>query len=122
MCIDTVSQMTPLPHLTRALRVLAKSGGFTTVVVAVLALAIGANTAIFSVLDAAFLKPMGIPDADRVVRISGSHPQSFVWFNRRGFELWPSFADATSFDAIGAYVTGELALSGAGAVAFVPRR
>ena len=97
-----------------ALRSLARTPTFTTVVVLVLALGIGANTAIFSVVDAALLKPMPIPDADRVVRISDSHPQSFVWFNRRGFEVWPAFKHTKSFDAVGAYLTGELNLLGAG--------
>jgi hypothetical protein len=94
------------------LRSLVRTPAFTAVVVLILALGIGGNTAIFSVVDAALLKPMPIPNADRVVRISGSHPQSFVWFNRRGFEVWPSFMRTASFDAVGAYVTGERALPG----------
>ena len=84
-----------------ALRSLVRTPAFTAVVVLVLALGIGANTAIFSVVDAALLKPMPIPDPDRVVRISGWHPQSFVWFNPRGFEVWPSFMRTASFDAVG---------------------
>jgi predicted permease len=95
-----------------AVRGLRRSAGFTAVACLTLALGIGANAAIFSVVDAALLKPMSIPHGDRVVRISGSGPQSFVWFNPRGFELWPSFLHTTAFDAIGAYVTGELTVSG----------
>jgi MacB-like protein len=55
---------------------------------------------------------MPIPDADRVVRLSAGGPQSFVWFNPRGFEVWPAFSHASSFDAVGAYATGELTLLG----------
>ena len=51
-------------------RLLARSPGFTTVAALMLALGIGANTAIYSVLDAALLRPLPYPDADRVVMVS----------------------------------------------------
>src|SRR5262245_28491646 len=95
-----------------SLRSLLQSPAFTIIVVIVLALGIGANTAIFSVVDAAMLKPIPIPDADRVVRIAARHPQSFVGFNPNGFEVWPSFKQSSAFTAVGAYVTGELNLGG----------
>ena len=50
-------------------RALRKSPGFTAVAVLTLALGIGANTAIFSVLDALILKRLPFPSADRIVRI-----------------------------------------------------
>jgi putative ABC transport system permease protein len=52
-----------------ALRTLTKSPGFTGAVVLILAIGIGANTAMFSVLNGVVLKPLGYPDANRIVAV-----------------------------------------------------
>ena len=52
-----------------ALRALAKSPGFTFAVIAILGIGIGANTAMFTVLNGVVLKPLEYPDTDRIVRI-----------------------------------------------------
>jgi predicted permease len=57
-----------------AARSLARAPGFTLVVVATLALAIGANAAIFSVVNAVLLEPLPFPHADRLVHIGGTAP------------------------------------------------
>ena len=57
------------------LRTLVKAPAFTLAAVAAVALGIGANTAVFSVLDAVLLKPLAAPDPDRIVFFMNTSPQ-----------------------------------------------
>ncbi|HEX6880289.1 MAG TPA: ABC transporter permease, partial [Terriglobales bacterium] len=100
-----------------ALRSLLKAKGLTIVAVLTLALAIGANTAIFSVVNAAMLRPLPYPNADRLVSIYHAYTKfnmNFVTVSPDTFKYYREHA--TSFDQMAAY-TGFHApanLTGAG--------
>jgi predicted permease len=98
-----------------AVRRLRNSPGFTLVVIFTLALGIGANSAIFSVVHAVLLRPLPFRDADRLINLrEGNGPDipggMFVTFGNYG--SWVE--RARSFEAISGAVNGGLTLTGTG--------
>ncbi len=90
------------------LRLLWKRPGFTAVALAVLALGVGANTAIFSVVNAVLLRPLPYPGAERVVAFDGVNPSKGI---KESNMSAPDFADwreqARSFEALALYSAGN---------------
>jgi len=73
--------ITLLQDLRHGLRMLVKNPGFTTLAVVALALAIGANTAVFSVAIAFLRKPVALPDLDRLVMLLSLPPGETLNFS-----------------------------------------
>jgi putative ABC transport system permease protein len=63
-------------NLKSAFRFLRKSPTFSATVILTLALAIGANSAVFSAIDAILLRPLPFPDADQLVRVDQYNPKT----------------------------------------------
>ena len=96
-----------------ALRSLGKNPAFTAVILLTLALSIGANSAIFSVIDGVLLRPLPYPQANRIVRIF-FHSASYPRFPMNPFDFRDFRARNRSFEALAGFTRGDLQLSGTG--------
>jgi putative ABC transport system permease protein len=91
-----------LQNLKYGLRSLLKSPGFSLVAVLTLALGIGANTAIFSVVNAVLLQPLSYPDPDRIVSLQWSTEEGNS--NITSITKFNTYRDQTqAFEAVTAY-------------------
>ena len=90
---------TILHDLRLALRRLRRTPGFTLVAVLTLALGIGANTAIFSVVNAALLRPLPYPDAQRIVRLYATRDGERSTVSPPDFTDWRAQTDAFQYAA-----------------------
>ena len=109
---------TLIADLRYGLRVLFRAPSFALAVIAVLGLGIGANTAIFSIVNAALLRPLPFEESERIVRIFHIPPQATF----PGIPTFPVSAanfydwkrDAKTFEGMAIYRFRQFALTGTG--------
>ena len=96
-----------------ALRGIRRAPGFAAAVIATLALGIGANTAIFSVVHGALLSPLPYGHPDRVVQV-WNHWRNWprTWLSRP--EVYDYAQDSAVFSSFAAYTTGAVNITGGG--------
>jgi putative ABC transport system permease protein len=99
---------TMLNDLRYALRTLRRSPGFAASAILALALGIGANTAVFSVVYAVLLNPLPYPDAEQIVRLYEANPAQGI---ERGEVSPGTFVDwrarSRTLEGLGVYTRGE---------------
>lgn len=99
--------------LRHSLRSLGRNPGFTTAVIVVLGLGIGAATAVFSVVRTILLTELPYPHADRLVRVYQQNSPTNL-FGLSTVDVQAIEAEQQSFDAFGVVQRNEAALAGAG--------
>ena len=89
-------------------RLLRKNPGFAAVAILTLAIGIGANTAIFSIMDAVLLRPLPYPDAKGLIRIWQSEPKMFEGHLGAAPPEFAAYRDRTrAFSSIAGYQPGS---------------
>ena len=97
------------------LRRLARAPMFTVITLLTLAIGIGANTAIFSVLNGVLLKPLPYPDADRLVAIwETSHLQGLEELNASPSTYFTFREEGRTFQDIGVWRSDSVNITGSG--------
>jgi predicted permease len=97
--------------LRNAARVFRKTPGFTAIAVLTLALGIGANTALFSIVNAVLLRPLPYTNADRLLALSASTPtRPFSLMSYR--EYLAVREQASSIESVGLWLTQSVNLTG----------
>jgi MacB-like periplasmic core domain len=94
-------------------RMLGKSPTFTLVIILTLALSIGANSAIFSVIDGVLLKPLPYPQAERIARVF-YHSSEYAKFPMNPWDFLDFRAQNRSFENFAMYTHADIQLSSTG--------
>jgi putative ABC transport system permease protein len=96
-----------LQDIQYGVRSLLKRPGFTAVAIITLALGIGANSAMFSAVNAVLLRPLSFPESERIVLVAGVNPQQGITDSNMSV---PDFADwknqSQVFEHMAGFVTG----------------
>ena len=95
-------------------RLLLRKPAFTVVAIVALALGIGANTAIFSVVNAILLRPLPYPEPERLVQLNHNYPQINLKASVSAFGYTIYKTEAKAFEQIAAISGGSLNLTGSG--------
>jgi putative ABC transport system permease protein len=97
-----------LPGVRQAIRILARSRGFSLAVILTLAAAIGAASAAFSVIDSVLLKPLPFADGDRLVRFSHTQGATGVGVNVPPIRVLEWRERSSTFEALAAYYVEDV--------------
>lgn len=107
---------TLIQDVRHAVRLMGRSPGFTAAALVTIALAVGANTAIFSLVYGVLWRPLPYPNAERLVRLSEVHPGGVsplgeALLSNLTFDTWER--SAKTVDAFGAYFSRVFTVAGA---------
>ena len=100
---------TLLADLRYALRTMRRNVGFTAIALAALALGIGANAAIFTVVDAVLLQPLPYPEPDRLMKLGRRYRTGVGYSN--SIPKYMAWRQNDVFDAMAVYDFGALAMN-----------
>src|SRR5829696_5451661 len=113
--MDLIKMNTLLQDIRFGLRMLLKSPSVSIVATVALALGIGANTAIFSVVNAVLLQPLPFPDPESLVAVFETNLERG---QQRGSHSYPNFMDVraqnTVFERMSSYHGGDFIMTGRG--------
>jgi putative ABC transport system permease protein len=107
---------TLLHDIRYGVRMLLKHKGFSAVAIIALGLGIGANTAIFSLVNGVLLRPLPFPNSDRIIYFEGKNPAAGITDSNISYLDFTDWSKQTDlFASTAAYWTGNADLSGDGA-------
>ena len=105
-----------LGDLRYALRKLTKAPAFAAIAILTVALGIGANTAIFSLVNGVLLRPLPFPESERIIYFEGKNPAAGITDSNISYLDFTDWSQQTDlFASTAAYWTGNADLSGDGA-------